>query len=123
VVAERKRTSHKRSNLPRVYLLCLAIWCGLGGGGCSAFFVVGPPPKDQRSGKVDCTTSDAYPVADVVMAGLTVVGIAALAGASDTQTRKLAGIGGAPLLGAFVGSGIGGFWRVSKCKQALAGED
>ncbi len=58
-----------------------------------------------------------------MLAGLTVVGIGMLGSSSDPQTRKLAGIGGAPLLGAFIGSSIGGFWRVSKCKDALAGQE
>jgi hypothetical protein len=31
----------------------------------------------------------------------------------------VAGIVGVPLLGAFTGSSIGGFWRVSHCRDAL----
>lgn len=58
-------------------------------------------------------------MADMVLAGLTIVGIGLAVGAGANQ---VAGVVGAPLLGGYIGSGIGGFWRVSKCKKALSGE-
>ena len=119
MVDERRRASPERSTFPLWPVLFLAAWCGVTSGGCSAFFVVGPPPEDQRQGVFECTTSDAYPVADMVLAGLTIVGIGLAAGEGAS---RVAGIVGAPLLGGYVGSGIGGFWRVSKCKKALSGE-
>jgi hypothetical protein len=101
-----------------VELRLIAIMClGLMWGGCSYLFVTGPPPRHDRSGSFDCTTSNGWPVFDVVYGSVNTAANISLAnnGGPKKDTYVAGAIGSAILWGS---SAIVGFGRTSRCRKA-----
>jgi hypothetical protein len=103
-----------------VALACLlgASGLGMGGTGCSFLFVDGPPAAHRKLDFFDCTTSNALPIVDLILAGL--VGISALGDGTagqgeDTQRALLVA-----QTGVLVVSGLYGFSKTSACRVAHA---
>ena len=94
---------------------------------CSLMFVNGPPATERFVEPGDCTTSDGWPVFDVVLAGLegarTVYAISRTdADYKGTALSRPADIaaGSALLALTAISAGVG-FSRVNACNEALAG--
>jgi hypothetical protein len=100
--------------------LCLAA-ASLGAGGCSFIFVDGPPTQHKKMPYFDCTSSNALPVVDVVIAAAE-----GLAAASDLASRDQYDSSSATTMAAtqlgvaalFAASGISGFSKTGACREA-----
>ena len=96
-------------------------------GGCSFLEVSGPPRPAPRDGRVECTDSRVYPIADVVAAalGAGVAGAIALSppsGENPGGTAIVLGIAGVGIVTAAIGtlSALYGFSKVGDCRRAKA---
>ena len=96
-----------------VAVICL----GLVWGGCSYLFVRGPPPPEERLGSFDCTTSNGWPVFDLIYGTVNTGANIYLAnkGGPNAATSVAGAIGSAILWGS---SGIVGFDRTKRCREA-----
>jgi hypothetical protein len=105
---------------PTLATLCLAV-ASLGSGGCSFIFVDGPPTQHKKMPYFDCTSSNALPVVDVVIAAAE--GLAAASDfasrdqydSSSATTTAVTQLGVAAL---FAASGISGFSKTGACREA-----
>jgi hypothetical protein len=94
---------------------------------CSLMFVDGPPPVGPRGGyaPAGCTTSNAWPVVDVLWTGNFLLNMAVLGGMSDEELQKRdltrgSAIGiNVGLAALAVTSAIVGFTRVRECQDQL----
>jgi hypothetical protein len=98
-------------------------------GGCSLLFVDGPPKTYQPSWQIQCTTSNALPVIDVLLAGFQAYRTGAALSRSDSDYRgaaisRSADITAGVTLFALTAISAGvGFSRVSDCKAAIGDKD
>ena len=95
---------------------------------CSLMFVDGPKPVDQRGGYAtpSCSTSNAWPVVDVLWTGNFLLNMAVLGSMSDEELQKK-DLSRGSAIGLNVGlaalaltSAIVGFTRVSECHDQFA---
>lgn len=92
--------------------------------GCSLLAVHGPGDT-THPGPIECTTSRAWPITDLVWAGvMAAAGAGALAEGASGRSRHgtveaALGMGAMSLL--FVISSLVGFGRIDECRDALAG--
>ena len=109
------------------------IWLGLVAtlplGGCSLLFVDGPPKTYQPSWQVQCTTSNALPVVDVLLASFQAYRTGSALSRSDADYQGAAISRSADITAgltlftlAAVSAGVG-FSRVSDCKEAIGGKE
>jgi hypothetical protein len=99
--------------------------------GCSFVLVKGEPsPPIDPTTSIDCTTSQAAPVADVILGVLSAGGgVLALATAPQSPCRdysclggdalKRLGIAGVVVGGAYLASAVYGFTQTNGCKEGL----
>jgi hypothetical protein len=105
----------------RALLVTLVAAASLGAGGCSFIFVDGPPTQHKKMPYFDCTSSNALPVIDVVIAGAEGLAAAsALASRSQydssyVTSEAVTQLGVAAL---FAASGISGLSKTSSCREA-----
>jgi hypothetical protein len=91
--------------------------------GCSFLFVHGPPADHARVTTFECSESNAWPVVDVIWAGLNGLGAASAAGDDkNPQQGQIVGVGIAWLVVSGI-SAIYGFGKVSTCKDAKRARD
>ena len=117
-----------RGGLARTALTFLLIGALAGSQvGCSFLFVQTPEPKETRRGQVvDCTSSNAAPVIDMLVMGFQIVRTLLALGASDAQyqgapiSREADITLGIGLTALFGGSMVSGFHWTSDCREALA---
>jgi len=95
--------------------------------GCSFLFVQAPEPAESRHGRVvDCTSSTAAPVIDMLVMGWQIVRTVVALGATDGQyqgapiTREGDITLGLSLTALFAGSMMAGFHWTSDCRDAIA---
>jgi hypothetical protein len=103
---------------PRLRLVSAALALGLGG--CSFAFVHGPPANHRQMRFFDCSTSNALPLLDSVMAaGAVGETLDAVTGSATTMNKtELATFAvEAAILGA---SAVYGFTKTSDCRDAQA---
>jgi hypothetical protein len=94
--------------------------------GCSPLFITAPPPKSERVAGVEpkCTTSNAAPAIDTVIAGLQAIRTIVAVAADDSDYSNLpisrpADIGlGSLLTVAFAAAAGYGFSTTSSCEEA-----
>jgi hypothetical protein len=103
---------------PSVGFRFVAIMClGLVLGGCSYLFVSGPPLRPDRSRAFDCTTSNGWPVFDVIYGTVNTAANISLANKDDSKTNTyVAGAVGSVIL--WGSSALVGFGRTSRCRKA-----
>jgi hypothetical protein len=91
--------------------------------GCSLLFVDAPPARPKTSAKLECTSNNAAPVIDTVVAGFQVVrtGVALAANDSDYRASPISrgadialGIG---LTTLFISSAAYGYGATSRCSE------
>jgi type IV secretory pathway VirB10-like protein len=86
--------------------------------GCSFLFVKGPPANHAEVASFDCSDSNAWPVVDLLWAGLNGLGAASAAGDQEIENRdQVVGVGVAWLVVSGI-SAIYGFNKVSQCNDA-----
>jgi hypothetical protein len=117
-----------RGGLARAALTLVLIGALVGPqAGCSFLFVQTPEPKEARRGQVvDCTSSNAAPVIDMLVMGWQIVRTLIALGATDEQyrgapiTREADITLGISLTALFGGSMAAGFSWTKECREALA---
>ena len=93
---------------------------------CSVVFITPPPPTEERGAIVHCTSSDALPIVDLLVAGLQLVRVLFALQRTDadyanaTISREPDLLLGASTLVAFGASSGYGFFQTSKCREVLA---
>jgi hypothetical protein len=109
-------------------LLCATVGAG-GTSGCSFLFVDGPPANAKRLPAFTCTSSNALPAVDGVIAGLAAISAAGAlvegqqtydtnTGMTVTKPDYTAAVGAAAWGALFAASAFVGHSRVSECKEA-----
>jgi hypothetical protein len=94
--------------------------------GCSFVFLTPPPPTEERGAIVRCTSSDALPVVDLLIAGWQLVRVLFALNATDADYangnigRELDILIGGTALAAFGVSSGYGFSQTTKCREMLA---
>ena len=85
-------------------------------------FVSGPPDRHEEMESFDCTTSNGWPIFDIVYGTLNTIGDVAIANkGGPNQAAFVAGaVGSAVLWGS---SSIVGFGRTARCREAQAMAD
>lgn len=86
--------------------------------GCSFLFVHGPPANHAELASLECSDSNAWPVVDVIWAGLNGVGAASAAGDNTNPNKdQILAVGISWLVVSGI-SAIYGFSEVSACGDA-----
>lgn len=109
-------TDRTPPSAPLRLALCALV---LTAGGCSYVFVDGPPKNHARLPYFECSSSNAWPVVDAVMAAS--LGLAASAafvdgGSSSNDTSQ--GLVAAAEAAAFAISAVSGYQKVAGCREA-----
>jgi len=111
----------QRLSLPPALGLAALCTLALAGGGCSYAFVDGPPANHARVPYFECSSSKAWPVADVVLAATLGIGAAgafaddgAGSGSKDTTEALLMAAEAA----VFAVSALSGYQKVADCREA-----
>jgi hypothetical protein len=102
-----------------IWQLALIFAVACSSAGCSLAFVNGPPPNHEKIAYFDCSTSNALPTIDLLLAGVaTVDAIGGTAGASGLPSDKaeLAFFGAEAAV--FAASAIYGYGKTSECRKA-----
>lgn len=89
--------------------------------GCGLAFTHGPPRDFKRLDSFECTTSDLGPTLDLAAAaGIITLGALFAAIASDGGGQPELALAGAAFPAAvWVGSGVAGFRKTRRCREAL----
>jgi len=98
----------------------LALTVALAGlAGCSLAFVHGPPPNHEKIAYFDCSTSNALPTIDLLLAGAAVVDVVGGAVGDSALPSNRAALAGLGLeAAAFAASAIYGYGKTADCRKA-----
>lgn len=92
--------------------------------GCSFVFVEGPPSNYQHMTDVHCTSSDVFPMLDVIFAGIDALDLSMVGSHQvhiDDSSTESAFLGvSAAMMAVHIASAIYGFAKTSTCQEAMA---